>query len=136
MAVHVEVTYEGDLHCEARHGPSGDRIATDAPTDNEGKGEHFSPTDLVATALGTCVLTVMGIAARKRGWDMTGARAHVVKEMGSIPRRHIAKLTVRIELPSRLDARARAVLEEVARTCPVTASLGPSTEIDVTIVYA
>lgn len=135
MGVTIEVRYEGDLHCTAIHGPSGDRLPTDAPTDNEGRGEHFSPTDLVATALGTCVLTVMGIAARRNGWEMRGAHATVTKEMGANPRRHIRRIECRIALPAALDARARATLEATARACPVTASMGPLTEVDVSFDY-
>lgn len=129
MAVTIDVVYEGDLHCVATHGPSGERLATDAPVDNHGKGEHFSPTDLVATALATCVLTVIGVAARNRGWEIAGSRAQVEKVMGSNPRRHIARLELRVELPATLNPRARTVLERVARECPVTASLGPSTSV-------
>ena len=135
MAVKIEAVYEGDLHCTVEHGPSRDRIATDAPVDNQGKGERFSPTDLVAVALGTCILTTMGIAARNRGLDIRGARAEVLKEMSSVPRRHIGKLTVKIELPARLDDRARAIMDIAARECPVAASLGPGTEIDLTVEY-
>jgi putative redox protein len=135
MAVRVDVVYEGDLHCTAVHGPSGQRLRTDAPVDNRGKGEMFSPTDLVGTAMGTCMLTIMGIAARDRGWNMDGARAEVLKEMGSEPVRHIARLTVTITLPASLDARARAVLEAAARACPVHASLGPRTLTDLRFEY-
>jgi putative redox protein len=135
MGVRTEIVYEGDLRCSAVHGPSGSRFPTDAPVDNEGRGETFSPTDLVGVALGSCILTTMGIAARRRGWDMSGARADVEKEMSSVPRRHIAKLTVRASLPARLDPRAREVLEAAAETCPVTASLGPLTEIDLRFEY-
>jgi putative redox protein len=135
MAVTIEIGYLGELHCDAAHGPSRSRLMTDAPTDNGGKGETFSPTDLVGVALGSCILTTMGIAARRRGWDMSGARADVEKEMSSVPRRHIAKLTVRASLPARLDPRAREVLEAAAETYPVTASLGPLTEIDLRFEY-
>lgn len=135
MAVVVDVDYQGDLECVATHGPSGDRIRTDAPVDNRGRGAHFSPTDLVGTALGTCILTVMGIVARDRGIDMSGARARVAKEMGSRPRRHIARLAVTITLPARLTGGERARLEAAAATCPVHASLGPSTAIELTFDY-
>jgi putative redox protein len=135
MAVKIEAVYEGDLHCAVLHVPSRDRIATDAPADNQGKGERFSPTDLVAAALATCILTTMGIAARNRGLDIRGARAEVLKEMSSVPRRHIGKLTARIELPASLEPRARAIMELAARECPVTASLGPGTEIDLAFEY-
>lgn len=135
MAVQVDVVYEGDLHCVATHGPSRDTIPTDAPLDNRGQGRHFSPTDLVGAAMGTCMLTIMGIAARDRGIDIEGARAQVLKEMSEVPRRHIARLTVRITLPARLDARERAVMEAAARGCPVHASLGPDTEVDLGFLY-
>ena len=135
MAVRVDVVYDGDLHCTATHGPSGDRITTDAPVDNRGKGERFSPTDLVGTAMGTCMLTVMGIAARERGLDMKGAHAVVLKQMGATPRRHIARLTVAITLPAHLPDRDRAILEATARACPVHASLGPLTTVDLSFRY-
>jgi len=136
MAVTVEVVYEGDLECTLTHGPSGDRMKTDAPVDNRGRGAHFSPTDLVGAAMGSCMLTVMGIVARDRGWDMTRATAHVVKEMGAEPRRHIAQLTVAITLPAALDDKARAILERTAYTCPVHASLGELTQVALTFHYA
>lgn len=135
MAVTVDVVYEGDLECLLTHGPSGDRMRTDAPIDNRGRGAHFSPTDLVGAAMGTCMLTVMGIVARDRGWDMKGATAKVVKEMGAEPRRHIARLSVDITLPATLDEKARTTLERTALTCPVHASLGPLTQVPLTFHY-
>jgi putative redox protein len=135
MGVTVEVIYDGDLECSLTHGPSGDRMRTDAPVDNRGRGRRFSPTDLVGAAMGSCTLTVMGIVARDRGWDMSGARARVVKEMGADPRRHIAKLSVEITLPATLDAKARTVLERTAETCPVQASMGPLTKIELSFKY-
>ena len=89
--VTVEILYEGELHCRATHGPSQDVIPTDAPLDNQGRGEAFSPTDLVGTAMGTCILTIMGIAARERGLDMEGATASVVKHMVADPVRRIGR---------------------------------------------
>jgi putative redox protein len=135
MAVTLDVVYDGDLECTLTHGPSGDRMRTDAPVDNRGKGAHFSPTDLVGAAMGSCTLTVMGIVARDRGWDMTGATAKVIKEMGAEPRRHIAKLTVAITLPASLDEKARTILERTAETCPVQASMGPLTRIELSFRY-
>ena len=135
MAVTLDVVYEGDLECTLTHGPSGDRMKTDAPVDNRGRGLHFSPTDLVGAALGSCILTVMGIAARDRGWEMKGATAKVVKEMGLEPRRHVAKLTVDITMPAALDDKARAILERAAHTCPVHASLGELTHVELTFHY-
>lgn len=136
MGVRVEAVYEGDLICRAVHGPSGDAMLTDAPTDNQGQGRHFSPTDLVGTSMVTCMMTIMGIAARARGWAIEGTRAEVVKEMSAVPRRHIARLTVTITLPPGVPERARPILEAAALGCPVKASLGPDTAVEVTFVYA
>lgn len=133
--VTVDVLYEGDLECTLTHGPSADVMKTDAPLDNRGRGLHFSPTDLVGAGMGSCMLTVMGIVARDRGWDMKGATARVVKEMGAEPRRHIAKLDVAITLPAALDEKARQVLERTAYTCPVHASLGELTKVNLTFHY-
>ena len=87
--VEINITYRGDLHTTALHLPSGATIDTDAPNDHEGLGETFSPTDLLATALGSCVLTTMGIVARRNGWDLKGSTAHVVKTMTGHPNRRI-----------------------------------------------
>jgi len=136
MPVRIDIRYEGDLHCTVLHGPSGDSFPTDAPADNRGRGEHISPTDLVAAAMGSCMLTIMGIVARDRDIDMGGATASVVKEMATVPRRHIGRLGVEIRLPVRLSARERALLEAAAHGCPVHASLGPGTQVDLRFVYA
>jgi putative redox protein len=135
MAVTIDMVYEGELECTLIHGPSGDRMTTDAPVDNRGRGAHFSPTDLVGAALGSCILTVMAIAGRDRGWEMKGATAVVAKEMGASPRRHIAKLTVDVTLPVALDEKARTILERVGHTCPVEASLGELTKVEVNFRY-
>lgn len=135
MPVTIECSYDGDLNCTAVHGPSGDRILTDAPVDNRGKGEHFSPTDLVAASIGVCAMTIMGIAARDRGIDLAGAKATVTKEMGAVPRRHIARLTATFTLPAALDERERKLMEAAARTCPVQASLGELTELVLVFEY-
>ena len=135
MTVTVEALYEGDLHCTLRHGPSGDTFPTDAPIDNRGKGEHFSPTDLVGASMASCMLTIMGIAAADRGIDIAGARAIVTKEMSAVPRRHISKLTVEISLPAELDDSERRLMRGCAESCPVAASLGPDTEVDLRFRY-
>jgi putative redox protein len=135
MSVTIDMTYDGDLECTLIHGPSGDVMKTDAPTDNRGRGAHFSPTDLLGAALGSCILTVMGIVARDRGWDMKGATAVVAKEMGATPRRHIAKLTVDITLPAALDAKSRIILERAGHACPVETSLGDLTKVEITYRY-
>jgi putative redox protein len=135
VAVTIDVEYEGDLHCEAVHEPSGLRLVTDAPVDNGGKGEAFSPTDLTATGLGTCVVTIMGIAARRHGWDLSGTRVRVVKEMTSVPMRRIGALTVAISVPpGRVpDPADRLLLERAADTCPVRQSLHP--DVKVTLAF-
>jgi putative redox protein len=126
----MTVTYQGDLHCEALHEPSGSRIESDAPKDNEGRGERFSPTDLVGAALGSCMLTVMGIVARRHAWEMTGARAEVEKEMVAQPLRRIGRLGLRITMPAGIPQPARAVLERAALTCPVHQSLHPDVAVE------
>jgi putative redox protein len=136
MAVHIDVSYKGDLHCVAEHQPSHDMLPTDAPVDNKGKGRHFSPTDLLATALGTCMLTTMGIVAQARGVNMAGAQAHVVKEMGLQPKRFISTLTVHIHMPLGIADEHKPFLQQAAETCPVALSLSPHTQIHLTLTYA
>jgi putative redox protein len=129
--VRIEMRYEGELHSSARH-PSGATLETDAPKDNEGRGEAFSPTDLLATALGSCMLTVMGIVARRHEWPLEGATASVEKHMVADPARRIGRLDVQIEFPTGIPESARRVLERTAHTCPVHNSLHPETKVDVT----
>src|SRR5262245_63925363 len=105
MAVEIDVVYEGQLRCVATHGPSGTKLTTDAPVDNHGKGESFSPTDLVATALGTCVMTLMGIVAQRNNLDIAGTKVHVVKEMIQQPVRRIGALRVTVTVPADKAAR-------------------------------
>ena len=119
----IDSRYEGQLRCQASHGPSGTRLETDAPIDNQGKGERFSPTDLVATALSTCILTIMGIVAERHGWDLDGCSAWVEKSMTQEAPRRIALLEVWIELPAHLDEKARRVLQKAGENCPVKLSL-------------
>jgi putative redox protein len=123
--VGISIKYLGDLRCEARHEPSGTVIMTDAPVDNEGRGESFSPTDLAATSLGTCMLTIMGIAARKQGVDLGDTQVKVVKEMTTQPPRRIAKVTVVFTIPLPASHEKRAMLENAAKNCPVHLSLHP-----------
>jgi putative redox protein len=134
--VEIEVAYEGDLHTACTHGPSGRGLETDAPVDNQGRGESFSPTDLLATALGTCMMTVMGIAARREGWKLEGARARVEKHMVADPVRRVGKLVLEFAMPGGIDTEARPVLEEAARTCPVKQSVHPEIEIDLRFDWA
>jgi len=126
--VEISIKYLGDLRCEALHKPSGTVITTDAPVDNEGRGESFSPTDLAATSLGACMLTIMGIAARKQGVNLGDTQVKVLKEMTPKPPRRIAKLTVVFTIPLPASHEKRAMLEEAARNCPVHLSLDPGVE--------
>lgn len=131
--VQVQLTYEGNLHCRATHGPSGATLSTDAPKDNHGRGESFSPTNLVATALGGCILTILGIQAQTLGIDIEGTTATVQKEMASAPLRRIARLAVQIHVPKPVSPENRVKFERAARTCPVHQSLHP--EIDKPIEF-
>lgn len=132
--VKIGVEYKGGLRCEAVHGPSGSRIETDAPADNHGRAERFSPTDLVATALGTCMSTIVGILAGEEGWDLRGMRVEVEKEMGGPPRR-ITRLSVRIHMPIALAPVDRERVEGIARACPVAQSLHPDIDADIRFVW-
>ena len=121
--VKVDVTYTGELHCDAVHGPSQSKIATDAPTDNKGKGEEFSPTDLVATALGSCMSTTMGIKAQELGIDLRGMTVSVKKEMSKDAPRRIIGLPSDVHIPLPENSPHREVLEQTALNCPVHKSL-------------
>ncbi|HMO32094.1 MAG TPA: OsmC family protein [Lacibacter sp.] len=122
-----QIVYQGSLRTEALHLQSGTRIETDAPTDNQGKGERFSPTDLVATALGSCMMTIMGIKARDLQLDLTGTRLEIQKHMASDPRR-ISGVDVVIHFPPGLvvDEKQKTILKNAALTCPVAKSLEPA----------
>jgi putative redox protein len=123
MSVEISIVYQGELRCEATHGPSGVQLHTDAPVDNHGRGESFSPTDLVATALGACILTILGIQADKHDVDLSGTRVTVQKHMSADLPRRIARLPVQVVVPVEVDERMRTVLERSAHTCPVHQSL-------------
>lgn len=130
--VEITIDYHGSLRCQAKHGPSGAEIETDAPVDNHGRGEAFSPTDLAATSLGMCMMTVMGIAAQARKVELTGSKLTVRKHMSSEPPRRIAVLEVDLSIPLPPSHPARDVLEEVGRRCPVALSLHPDVEQKIT----
>jgi putative redox protein len=134
--VQIDIVYRGELSCEAVHAPSRTALVTDAPADNLGRGASFSPTDLVATALGTCILTTMGIVAARHGWSLEGARARVHKHMVSDPARRIGTLEVTLDLPGGLDERARGTLEKTALTCPVHRSLAGSVAMPIQFRWA
>lgn len=130
--VRMTATYLGEKHCKVQHGPSGSVLETDAPRDNQGRGASFSPTDLVATALGTCVLTTIAIFAERDGVDVTGSRMSVEKEMASDPRR-ISNLKTVIELPRHLTTEQRDKYESIGNNCPVKKSL--HTDVQTPIEY-
>ncbi len=132
--VRMQVTYQGDKHCELIHEPSQSRIETDAPKDNNGRGERFSPTDLMGAALGSCILTVMAIMAERDNIDLRGARASVEKEMYTNPRR-ISKLVVNLHMPAGVSRDYRKKLELAANTCPVHRSLHPEIESPIIFHY-
>ncbi len=137
MGVEIKLHYDGNLRCLATHGPSSQTLTTDAPVDNGGKGEAFSPTDLVATALGSCLLTIMGLVAQRNGLDITGTTATVVKEMTAVPVRRIATLRATVTLPKGKPVAAadRAKLENAARICPVKQSLHPDVNVLLEFIY-
>ena len=132
--VDIYLEYQGDLHCRAVHEPSGAVLVTDAPADNQGLGQAFSPTDLVATGLGTCMATVMGIWAKKHGYALEGTCVHVKKHMTTSPPRRIAELAVHVTLPKAATAsvaEGRTALENAAHQCPVRLSLLAAIEVPV-----
>lgn len=133
--VRIELEYQGDLHCQAVHTPSGTTLSTDAPKDNQGRGESFSPTDLVATALGSCMLSVMGIMARTLSLDITGSTATVDKEMTQTAPRRIERLRVRIHVPHTLSEENKLKLERAAHTCPVHKSLHPDVQMPIEFTW-
>jgi putative redox protein len=137
MAVEINLTYEGGLHCTATHGPSKQTLTTDAPVDNGGKGEAFSPTDLMATALGTCMATVMGLVAQRNHLDIAGLQVQVIKEMVADPVRRIGALKTRLVFPpgKPLSPADRTKLEAAAKGCPVERSLHPDVKLPMEFVY-
>jgi len=130
-----EIIYTGELHCKAVHTRSGVIIETDAPTDNQGKGESFSPTDSVATALGTCMLTTMGIIADKNGLKIDNTSAKVTKIMASAPRR-ISEIHIEVSFPpNHYSEQQKQLLEDTALNCPVAKSIHPDIKQKVTFLY-
>ncbi len=127
--VEIHLDYEGDLHCNAVHLPSGTRLSTDAPVDNNGRGESFSPTDLVATALGACMATVIGIVAKRKEIQVEGMKVAVRKFMSDDQPRRISRLELDLEIPLPADHPERKLLESAARGCPVHHSIHPDIEV-------
>ena len=128
--VEMTLVYEGGLHSVAQHGPSGAKLETDAPVDNQGKGEAFSPTDLLATSLASCMLTTMAIVGDREGWSLAGSRARVEKHMELEPRRRVGRVVVELDLPGGFSDEAQERLDRTARGCPVAASVHPDLEIE------
>lgn len=126
--VKMHMVYEGNLRCRLTHGPSGSVILTDAPVDNMGKGQAFSPTDLFAASLGSCMLTVMGIFAQKNHINMAGTTLDVEKEMVVSPVRRIGKVTLVFKMAPGIEPAKRAALEQAGLDCPVHQSLGADVE--------
>ncbi|MEO8821880.1 MAG: OsmC family protein [Ginsengibacter sp.] len=124
----ASIIYKGNLRCEAEHLQSKSTIETDAPTDNRGKGERFSPTDLLCVSLATCMVTTMGIKAADLNVNMDNAKADVTKHMGSDPRR-VAKIEVLVSLPKNIDEKERLILERSGNNCPVAKSVHPDIEL-------
>ena len=127
--------YAGHLRTEATHVASGNVIQTDAPVDNHGRGEAFSPTDLVSTALGACMMTVIGIVAERHQWDLVGSTFAVVKHMSTEAPRRIAQIDVTFTLPAALAPTERTILERAAHTCPVGLSLHPDVRQNIVFEY-
>jgi uncharacterized OsmC-like protein len=135
MSVTMTIEYQGELHCSLEHDPSKTRIFTDAPKDNQGRGQAFSPTDLLGAALISCAVTTMAIKGPKEGIPLSKATGRVVKEMSTSPPRRIARLSVELEMPAGLSGDQRAKLEAIARTCPVALSLSKEIEVPVLFKY-
>ncbi len=132
--VRIDAIYQGKKHCLATHQPSNSMIETDAPKDNQGLGEKFSPTDLVATALGTCILTTIAMVVERDNVDIKGATISVEKVMGDKPRR-IASLKTTIHMPKNIPEDYRRKITQTAEVCPVKKSLSSEIETPVEIVY-
>ena len=134
--VEIDIVYEGNLRTGATHEPSGAKLITDAPKDNQGEGKSFSPSDLVATALGSCMLTIMGIAAKNFKIDIEGTTVKVQKEMVTTPVRRIGKLTVEITVKKPTTPEQQRRLRDAAMSCPVCKSLHPDIERPVKFTFA
>ena len=128
------VNYLGNLRTESIHISSNDKIVTDAPTDNKGKGEAFSPTDLVASSLSSCILTVVGIVSKQINYDLTDTTSSVKKTMGDNPRR-IVKIDVKIEFSKSADSKTRSTIEKTALNCPVAKSLHPNIKQNISFIW-
>lgn len=136
MAVEISVVYQGQLRCQATHGPSACQVVTDAPVDNHGKGESFSPTDLVATGLGACILTILGIVAERHEINLEGTVVQVEKHMVADPVRRIGALPVVVHMAVPVEEKLKNLLVNAANTCPVHQSLHPDIDKPITFLWA
>ncbi len=132
----IETIYSGSLRTEAIHIFSGTKLITDAPLDNQGKGEHFSPTDLVAAALGSCMVTIMGIAARTHDFNMDGAKMVITKIMTQELPRKIAEIVIDLTFPMDYPEKVKKIIEFTTKNCPVALSLHPDVKQTVTVHYS
>lgn len=135
IMVEIKLAYEGDLHCSAVHLPSGSNLVTDAPVDNNGRGQAFSPTDLVATALASCMATVIGIVAKRKGIAVEGMTAVVRKFMSTDQPRRISRLELELDIPLPANHPDRKILESAARGCPVHHSIHPDIEVEMSWIW-
>ena len=135
MSVEIDIEYIGGLKTRAIHGPSGSVLTTSAPKDNEGDGSTFSPTDLCTTSLGTCIVTVMAIAARKHGVELDGTKLHLEKIMSADLPRRIARIPVTLTMPAGVPAELRERLERAAHACPVQQAIGGNVQVELTFVW-
>ena len=131
----VETIYTGELRTEATHLLSGNKLITDAPPDNQGRGEYFSPTDLVATALGSCMVTVMGIASRGHNFNIDGSKLVITKIMTAEAPRRIAEVVIDITFPENYSEKVKKIIEYTVKNCPVALSLHPDVKQTVTLRY-
>ena len=131
--VTMNIEYTGDLRTTALHELSGTVIQTDAPTDNQGKGESFSPTDLCATALGSCIITTIAIKGLQKGWDLKGSTVKVEKIMSSDTPRRIGQLNVEVKIPDRFSDQEKKHMVNIAHACPVHQSLHPDVQLNVSL---
>jgi len=133
--VQQNITYLGELRCEAVHGPSSVHLITDAPTDNQGKGESFSPTDLVVTALATCIITTAGIIAQREHVNLEGTKIYAEKHMSTDSPRRIVKVVLDFDMPKSIPLNFRTKLKATAASCPVKQSIHPDVEVDISFRF-
>ena len=136
MSVRVDVAYEGDQQCSAVHALSGQRLMTDAPVELPGsKARSFSPTDLVAAGLGSCIISTLALVAQRKGIDLRGARVHIDKDLALERPMHIARMAARLSLPASLSPELRAAMESVAHHCLVGNSLSGEVKVELSFEY-